>query len=73
MRWSTLFNQLGHQPLRITQKKNVHAVLWNPKTHNYEKVFLMLRFDNYGQPYLVKDEKAQAVYEKEQDAKFRKH
>lgn len=55
MFWSTLFNKIGKQPLRITQHNHVYALLENAKTHEYEKVRLALKYDKRGCPYLVKD------------------
>lgn len=55
MLWSTLFNKIGKQPLRITQHNHVCALLENAKTHEYEKVRLALKYDKRGCPYLVKD------------------
>lgn len=57
MLWSTLFNKIGKQQLRITQHNHVYALLENAKTHEYEKVRLALKYDNHGIPYLVKDDK----------------
>lgn len=57
MLWSTLFHRIGKQPLRITQHKHVYALLENPKTHLWERVYLELKYDNNGVPYLVRSSK----------------
>lgn len=55
MKWITLWNKLGKQPIKNTQHNDVYALLRNPKTHEYEKVNLLLKFDSYGKPYFVQD------------------
>lgn len=35
----------------------MHALLRNPATGEYETVYLDIKFDAHGQPYLVRDEK----------------
>lgn len=70
MRWLTLFNRLGRQPLKNTQHDNIYALIENPKTRIRERVYLRLSFDTRGKPYLVPDEKAQELYEREMDEKF---
>ena len=55
MLWSTLYNKIGKQPLRNTQRNQVYAILENPKTHQKEKVFLLLKYDTSGHPYFVRD------------------
>ena len=57
MLWLTLFNKLGKQPLKNTKHTHVHALLRNPATGEYETVDLDIKFDGYGRPYLVRDEK----------------
>lgn len=47
MLWSTLFNKLGKQPLRITQHEHIHAII---EGKHYR---LDLKFDTSGKPYLV--------------------
>lgn len=54
MLWSTLFHKIGKQQLKFTQHNHVHALLENPKTHELEKVYLDLKYDSSGHPYLVK-------------------
>lgn len=55
MLWSTLFHKIGRQPLKYSQHNHVFAILENPKTHKTEKVYLCLKYDNQGHPYLVRD------------------
>ncbi len=55
MLWSTLYNKIGKQPLRNMQRNQVYAILKNPKTHQKEKVFLLLKYDTSGHPYFVRD------------------
>ncbi len=57
MLWVTLFNKIGKQQMRHMQKNHVYALLNNPKTHETEKVYLALKYDASGHPYLVKEEK----------------
>ena len=52
---STLFHKIGKQPIKDMQKHHVFAVLENPKTHRTEKVYLLLKSDAAGHPYLVQD------------------
>lgn len=54
MLWSTLFHKIGKQPLKVTQHSHVYALLCNPKTHEMEKVWLELKYDASGHPYLIK-------------------
>lgn len=55
MLWSTLFHKIGKQSIKDMQKYHVFAVLENPKTHRTEKVYLLLKIDAAGHPYLVQD------------------
>lgn len=55
MLWSTLYNKIGKQPLWNTQRNQVYAMLENPKTHQKEKVFLLLKYNTSGHPYFVRD------------------
>ena len=57
MLWSTLFNRIGKQPLKITQHNHIYAVLENPKTHATERVYLELKHDTTGKPYFVRSQK----------------
>ena len=56
MLWSTLWKQLGRQPLKVTQHNHVYALLHNPKTHNWDKVNLCLKFDATGRPYFIEEQ-----------------
>lgn len=58
MRWSTLFKKIGKQPLSVTQNHNVHAVLENPATGEWEEIPLRLKYDAKGRPYFIRDDKA---------------
>lgn len=59
MLWSTLFNRLGKQPLRITQHEHIHAII---EGKHYR---LDLKFDASGKPYLVPmQEKPKKPYDK---------
>lgn len=74
MRWLTLINNIrkpwpGELPLSVNKQDNIYALLLNPKTGYYERVYLELRYGCNG-PYFVQDKKAQAVYEREQDKEF---
>ena len=53
MLWSTLFNKIGKQPLSFTQHNHVYALMENPETHKFEKVWLDIKYDEKGLPYLV--------------------
>ena len=54
MLWVTLFNKIGEQSMKYTQKHHVYALLENPKTHMVEKVYLDLKYDASGHPYFIK-------------------
>lgn len=58
MLWSTLFNRIGKQPLSFTQHSHVYAILENPKTGEWERVPLCLKYDVKNHPYFVKETKA---------------
>lgn len=53
MLWSTLFHKIGKQPLKVTQHNHVYALLTNPKTHELERVNLVLKYDAQSRPYFV--------------------
>ena len=55
MLYSSLHNKIGKQAIRYTQHNHVYALLENPRTGKLEKVYLILKYDAKGQPYLVKD------------------
>jgi hypothetical protein len=54
MLWSKLFDKIGKQPLSFTNHNHVYVLLENPKTHETEKVYLILKYDVKGHPYFVK-------------------
>lgn len=54
MLWTALYNKIGRQPIKKTNKHHVYALLENPKTHQMEPIWLELKFDNQGNPYFVK-------------------
>lgn len=58
MRWSTLHKKVGQLPIKITQNHNIHAILQNPVTGEWEKIPLCLKYDYRGRPYFIKDAKA---------------
>ena len=75
MKWSTLFQKIGKQPLRVTNHQTVHAILRNPKTRKMERVNLILRFNTDGSPYFIQDPndyKEIYSYQKEQDKNTKK-
>lgn len=49
MTWEQLYARVGRQPLRVTQRHRVRAVIDGRET------FLTLRFDERGVPYLNQD------------------
>jgi len=53
MLWSTLFERIGKQRLSFTQHNHVYALIENPETHKPEKVWLTIRYDVKGLPYLA--------------------
>lgn len=48
MKWMTLFNKIGKQPIRITRQQDVCAVDFDGR-----KEKLTLKFDAHGRPYFV--------------------
>lgn len=72
MLWKTLFNRIGKQPLKFTQHNHVYALLENPATHRMEKVWLELKYDAYGHPYLIQSRHNDA-YNKIPQKKGRQH
>ena len=63
MRWLTLFNKIGKQPIRVTQEQDVYAILYDKKSHGYEKRYLCLKFDAQNRPYLIEDMKTKEKHE----------
>lgn len=57
MLWSTLFHKIGNQQMKFTQHNHVYALLTNSQTHRMEKVYLELKYDAYGHPYLIQSQK----------------
>lgn len=55
MLWSTLFHKIGKQPMKWSNHNHVYAVLHNPKTHEMERMYLCLKYDASGRPYLIQD------------------
>ena len=55
MLWSTLFHKIGKQQLKYSQDNHAYARLENPKTHQKEKVYLLLKYNAMGHPYFVQD------------------
>lgn len=54
MLWETLKHRMDILPGKSLRDRHVYALLQNPNTHLMEKVYLDLKFDVKGQPYLVK-------------------
>lgn len=50
MKWCKLYRRIGKQPLKITQNKDVIAII------NGEEVPLILKFKKDGSPYLISKE-----------------
>lgn len=73
MLWSTLFTRIGKQPLHITQHHHVYALLNDPKTNKTRKVWLCLKYDNAGRPYLVEDFALKERLENRAYTKNKKH
>lgn len=55
MLWSTLFNKLGKQPLRITQHHHIHVIV---EGKHYD---MDLKFNAEGEPYLVPMQSKQRI------------
>lgn len=51
MKWITLFNKIGRLNLSITKNSDVYAIIGD------DKIYLTLKYDVKGRPYLVKDYK----------------
>ena len=52
MTWLTLFNKLGKQPIKITNKNQVKVVI------NSEEILLDLRFETDNTPYFIVETQA---------------
>lgn len=48
MKWLTLFNKIGKQPMRITRVEDVCVVDWNGKRKRLD-----IKYDAHGLPYFV--------------------
>lgn len=55
MKWLTLFNKLGKQPANKLQKQPVYAVLYDKKSHKYEKRYLCIKYDAQNRPYFIEE------------------
>ena len=74
MKWSTLFQKIGKQPLRVTNHQTVHAILRNPKTRKMERINLILRFNTDGSPYFMQDPNDyKEIYSYQKSSKKGKH
>lgn len=73
MLWSTLWNRLGKQKLKVMQHNHVYAILENPKTHQWEKVNLCLKFDATGRPYFIQEIPKETQHHKTSHTKQRRH
>ena len=47
MTWENLFNKIGKQPIKITNKNEVNVMI------NGEKILLDLKFDKENIPYFI--------------------
>lgn len=59
MKWITLFNKIGRQPMKRINSQLVYALLENPKSHRMERVYLDLNFSQCGDPYLIRQKKSE--------------
>lgn len=50
MKWFGLYKKIGKQPIKITQKTDVVAII------NGKEIPLLIRFKNDGSPYLIPKE-----------------
>ena len=57
MLWSTMLSKIGKMPMSIANHQHVHARLYNTDTGKYDIVFLDIKYDTHGNPYLVQDQK----------------
>lgn len=55
MLWSTLFDKIGKQTIKYTRQNQVYALLENANTGQLEQVFLTIKYDAKGRPYLVRE------------------
>lgn len=57
MLWETLRNVLSKQPDSFMRKNHVYLLTSDPRTGHLVKVYVELKKDAKGRPYLVKDSK----------------
>ena len=57
MLWSTMLSKIGRMPMSIANHQHVHARLYNPNTGKLDVVFLDIKYDAHGNPYLIQDPK----------------
>lgn len=55
MLWQTLQNILGKQPDSFMRKNHVYLLTNDPKTGHLRKVYVELKKDAKGRPYLIED------------------
>lgn len=55
------------------QHNHVYAILENPKTHQWEKINLCLKFDATGRPYFIQEIPKDTQRHKTSHTKQRKH
>ena len=65
MRWHTLAKQILAVDPKTAERNNVYAKIWDVRSGQYERVYLTLKHDAYGRPYLIMDARTQAAYEKQ--------
>lgn len=53
MKWNALYAKIGKIPYQKIERREIFALLENPKTHIVERVDLMLKYDSNGSPYFV--------------------
>lgn len=52
MKWTTLYNKIGKQSMKVTNHQDVYAIITDSKTHQTRRVPLLLKFDACGRPFL---------------------
>lgn len=72
MRWSYLMKRLRNTRVKTLQDESVYALLPVPGSYDCKRIYLTLLYDAEGNPYFVRDFKAQAAYERRRAAKFGK-
>lgn len=65
MKWVHLFNRIGRQALSVANHEDIYALLDMKDGLGSRKVYLKLKFDEAGKPYLIEDnsvkEKSESV------------